>query len=200
MQIIAKAALVALGAVAFASAAHAQPKPAPWNPSPSITASLDIGGSGNFSGVLDNGQLCYIINAAGLANPTAAVIRSGKKSDNGAVVMNLRAPVGGSVGDCRTRKRTGESAGLTLRKLGGAGSSCGRRRSVAEICDCTSRAAPSMSDRARDARARLSRAAKGTRAPSRAARRRRTRTLLPTRAALAIARRRPTSAFRADGR
>ena len=51
-------------------------------------------------GVLDNGQLCYIINAAGLANPTAAVIRSGKKSDNGAVVMNLRAPVGGSVGDC----------------------------------------------------------------------------------------------------
>lgn len=100
MQIIAKAALVALGAATFAGAAHAQPKPAPWNPSPSITASLDIGGSGNFSGVLDNGQLCYIINAAGLANPTAAVIRSGKKSDNGAVVMNLRAPVGGSVGDC----------------------------------------------------------------------------------------------------
>ena len=97
-------AAAALGALALAGAlaapAAAQPKPQPWNPSPSITASLDIGGSGNFSGVLDNGQLCYIINAAGLANPTAAVIRSGQKSDNRAVVMNLRAPVGGSVGDC----------------------------------------------------------------------------------------------------
>ena len=38
----------------------------------------------------------------------------------------------------------GKSAGLTLRKLGGVGNSTGRRRMAAEICDCTSRAAPSM--------------------------------------------------------
>ncbi|MGZ3266013.1 MAG: CHRD domain-containing protein [Reyranella sp.] len=100
MHMIALAALVAIGAGAFAGAAFAQPAPAPWNPSPSITASLDVGGTGNFTGVIDKGQLCYMINAAGVANPTAAVIRSGNKSDNGAVVMNLRPPVGGSVGDC----------------------------------------------------------------------------------------------------
>ena len=31
-----------------------------------------------------------------------------------------------------------------MRKLGGVGSSIGRRRIAAEICDCTSSAAPSM--------------------------------------------------------
>ena len=39
----------------------------------------------------------------------------------------------------------GASAGLTLRKLGGAGISGGRRRRVDEICDWTSSAALSMS-------------------------------------------------------
>src|SRR5712675_2426848 len=38
----------------------------------------------------------------------------------------------------------GKSAGLTLRKLGGVGSSAGRRRIAEEIADCTSSAAPSM--------------------------------------------------------
>lgn len=99
MNSIWKAAGV-LSGVALAGAAAAQPAPAPWNPSPSITASLDIGGSGNFSGIMDKGQLCYMINAAGIDNPTAAVIRSGKKSDNGAVVMTLRPPVGGASADC----------------------------------------------------------------------------------------------------
>src|SRR5471030_1765144 len=46
--------------------------------------------------------------------------------------------------DFSDRNRIGKSAGFTLRKLGGVGSSTGRRRSAAEICDCTSRAAPSM--------------------------------------------------------
>ena len=95
-------AAAALGALALAGAlaapAAAQPKPQPWNPSPSITASLDIGGSGNFTGVMDNGKLCYMINAAGIANPTGAVIQSGKK--DGAVVLRLKPPVGGASGDC----------------------------------------------------------------------------------------------------
>jgi CHRD domain-containing protein len=94
------AAPLALAAAALAVPALAQPAPAPWNPDPSITASLDIGGSGNFTGVFDKGQLCYIINAAGIANPTAAVIRSGKKSDNGAIVLNLTPPVGGAGAGC----------------------------------------------------------------------------------------------------
>src|SRR5882724_7151289 len=38
----------------------------------------------------------------------------------------------------------GKSAGLTLRKLGGVGSSAGRRRIAEEIADCTSSAAPSI--------------------------------------------------------
>ena len=99
MHAILKATL-ALGALAAAAAAYAQPAPAPWNPSPSVSASLDIGGSGNFTGVIDKGQLCYMINAAGIDNPTAAVIRSGKKADAGAVVMNLKPPVGGASADC----------------------------------------------------------------------------------------------------
>ena len=99
MHSILKAGL-ALGAAAAAAAAYAQPAPPAWRPAPSITASLDIGGSGNFTGVIDKGQLCYMINAAGIDNPTAAAIRSGKKSDNGAVVMNLKPPVGGASADC----------------------------------------------------------------------------------------------------
>ena len=50
----------------------------------------------------------------------------------------------GSSGEASVNEMTGASAGFTLRKLGGAGSSAGRRRRVAVICDCTSRAAPSM--------------------------------------------------------
>ena len=90
--------LMSLGPLA--AAAYAQPAPAPWNPSPSVTASLDIGGSGNFTGVIDKGQLCYMINAAGIDNPTGATIRSGKKADAGAVVINLKPPVGGASADC----------------------------------------------------------------------------------------------------
>ena len=40
--------------------------------------------------------------------------------------------------------RIGLSAGLILRKLGGAGSCGGSLRRVAEMFDCTSSAAPSM--------------------------------------------------------
>ena len=99
MHSILKAGL-ALGAAAAAAAAYAQPAPPAWRPAPSITASLDIGGSGNFTGVIDKGQLCYMINAAGIDNPTGAAIRSGKKADAGAVVVNLKPPVGGASADC----------------------------------------------------------------------------------------------------
>jgi len=99
MNTIFKAAPIALAAL-LAGAAAAQPAPPAWNPAPSITASLDVGGSGNFTGVIDHGRLCYMINAAGIANPTGAVIQSGRKSNNGAVVLNLKAPVGGTSGDC----------------------------------------------------------------------------------------------------
>ena len=46
--------------------------------------------------------------------------------------------------DFSARNMIGKSAGLTLRKLGGVGSSTGRRRIAEEIADCTSSAAPSM--------------------------------------------------------
>ena len=85
---------------ALAASAAAQPAPKPWNPSPSITASLDIGGSGNFTGVFDNNQLCYMLNAAGLDNPTAAKIVSTKPDKNGQVVLNLQPPANGASAAC----------------------------------------------------------------------------------------------------
>jgi hypothetical protein len=85
---------------ALAASAAAQPAPKPWNPSPSITASLDIGGSGNFTGVIENQKLCYMINAAGVANPTVAEIQANGKNGDGAVVLNLKPPVGGASADC----------------------------------------------------------------------------------------------------
>jgi hypothetical protein len=87
-------------AAAVAAGAAAQPAPAPWNPAPSITASLNIGGSGGFTGVIENQRLCYMINAAGIPDPTGAVIQSGRKSNNGQVVLTLKPPVGGASGDC----------------------------------------------------------------------------------------------------
>ncbi len=50
--------------------------------------------------------------------------------------------------DVSARKMIGESAGLTLRKLGGSDRSGGRRRIADEIADCTSSAAASI-ERAR---------------------------------------------------
>src|SRR5579883_1785739 len=47
--------------------------------------------------------------------------------------------------DCIARNRMGESAGLTLRKVGGEGMLTGSWRAAAWIAACTSSAAPSMS-------------------------------------------------------
>ena len=103
MHSILKAGLV-LGAVALAGAlsvpAAAQPTPPTWNPAPSITASLDIGGTGNFTGVFENQRLCYMINAPGLDNPTRVRIASLKPEKNGEVLLELKPPVGGASGDC----------------------------------------------------------------------------------------------------
>jgi hypothetical protein len=93
-------AATGLAALACASAAGAQPAPPAWNPAPSISASLDVGGSGGLTGVIENQRLCYMINAAGIDNPTGAVIQSGRKNNNGAVVLTLKPPVGGASGDC----------------------------------------------------------------------------------------------------
>ena len=69
MHSILKAAFV-LGSLALAGAATAQPTPPTWQPAPSITASLNIGGTGNFTGVFENQRLCYMINAPGVKDPT----------------------------------------------------------------------------------------------------------------------------------
>jgi hypothetical protein len=89
-----------IGALTVAGAALAQPAPPTWNPAPSITASLDIGGTGNFTGVFENQRLCYMINAPGLKDPTRARIASLKPDKNGEVVLNLKPPVGGASADC----------------------------------------------------------------------------------------------------
>jgi hypothetical protein len=89
-----------IGALTVAGAALAQPAPPTWNPAPSITASLDIGNSGGFTGVFENGRLCYLLNAAGLDNPTAVRIVALKPEKNGEVLLNLKPPVGGASADC----------------------------------------------------------------------------------------------------
>jgi hypothetical protein len=93
-------ASLALGMLTFAGALAAQPAPPTWQPAPSITASLDIGGSGSFTGVIENKRLCYMLNAAGIANPTAARIVALKPVKNGEVMVQLKPPVGGASGDC----------------------------------------------------------------------------------------------------
>jgi hypothetical protein len=77
-----------------------RPAPPPYSPAPVITASLDIGGSGNFTGVIDGGQLCYLLNAAGIAQPTAAHIHSGKAGEAGPAVVTLATPTDGASGAC----------------------------------------------------------------------------------------------------
>jgi hypothetical protein len=116
-----KAAALAAGALVFATAASAQENgpppqqqgqqaqqapppqrpprraPEPYSPHPAVTASFE-GRSGSFSGVIDKdkGEMCYLLNAAGIAGASAAKI----VSDKGAVAVNLQPPVGGASGTC----------------------------------------------------------------------------------------------------
>ena len=103
MHSILKATFVLGGAAlagAFSTSGAAQPAPPTWQPAPSITASLNVGGSGTFTGVFENKRLCYMINAAGIDNPTRVRIASLKPEKNGEVLLELKPPVGAASGDC----------------------------------------------------------------------------------------------------
>ncbi|HEY7806035.1 MAG TPA: CHRD domain-containing protein [Croceibacterium sp.] len=115
----------ALGAVAFATAAiaqnapppsppaNAQPAPPrqgpprrapqPYKPSPAVYASF-AGRNANFTGVIDPnaGQMCYLLNAAGINGATSAKIVSGTPDKPGAVAVNLQPPTDGTSGTCYT--------------------------------------------------------------------------------------------------
>lgn len=69
---------------------------------PIFFASLDIAGSGNFTGVLDpaTNELCYILNAAGVDQPTAAHIHAGGPDESGPPVVPLENPEDGASGAC----------------------------------------------------------------------------------------------------
>lgn len=90
---------MALWAAIAAPAVGQRPPPPPYDPHPVLSADLGLGGSGAFSGVADRetGQLCYMIYAAGVQNPTAASIRDSKTNTE---VVKLAVPTGGTSGGC----------------------------------------------------------------------------------------------------
>jgi hypothetical protein len=127
---IMKSAALAFGALGLAAAGTARPAPAPqagakapatkaapqqarrarpprasFTPGPAVTATF--GGrlaSGSFSGVINpaTNQLCYMIEAPAVRNPTAAHIDQGSPAKPGAPVLTLQVPVNGSAGACQT--------------------------------------------------------------------------------------------------
>lgn len=122
MHTILKSA-VALGALALAAAAVAQegapppgppqgqgtapprqgpPRraPQPYKPSPAVTASFGDRNP-NFTGVVDPdaGQLCYLLNVAGIDGATSARIEMGTPG-KAQTVVNLQPPAAGSSGTC----------------------------------------------------------------------------------------------------
>lgn len=125
MHRIGKAAALAAGALVFATAAIAQENgpppgpppqgqaqgqrppgpprraPQPYKPSPAVYASF-AGRNANFTGVIDpnSGQMCYLLNAAGIDGATSAKIVSGTPDKPGAVAVNLQPPTEGTSGTC----------------------------------------------------------------------------------------------------
>ena len=71
--------------------------PQPYSPQPAVTASF-AGRNANFTGVVDPaaGQLCYLLNVAGIDGVTGARI----VTDKGQQVVNLETPVDGASGTC----------------------------------------------------------------------------------------------------
>jgi len=71
--------------------------PQPYKPQPAVTASF-AGRNANFTGVVDPaaGQLCYLLNVAGIDDVTSARI----VTDKGQPVVNLETPVDGASGTC----------------------------------------------------------------------------------------------------
>ena len=116
MRKIMNSAVLALGALALAAPAAAQfgpggPQPAAplWGDSteyaskkPIFSADLGTGGPSSFTAVYDEakGELCYILSAPGLDQPTMAHIHQGGPGENGKVVVPLANPDGGSSGGC----------------------------------------------------------------------------------------------------
>jgi hypothetical protein len=105
MNTITRGAAAALGILALTTTASAQEAEAPPVSNDAILfANLDIGGSGNFTGVLDRqtNQLCYILNADGVDQPTAAHIHVGGPGESGQPVVPLETPDDGASGACTT--------------------------------------------------------------------------------------------------
>jgi len=96
-----RAMAVALGlaAIVAAPAIAQRPPPPPYSPHPVLSADLGDVGNQAFTGVddTDTGQLCYMLYASNVANPTGAQIREAK---SGAPVVQLAAPTGGTSGGC----------------------------------------------------------------------------------------------------
>lgn len=102
MHMSVRAFAVACTVATLAAPAIGQrPPPPPYTPHPVLSADLGLGGTGGFSAVLDTdaGQLCYMINAAGVQGATGAMITQGKAMSP---VVQLAPPTGGSSGGCLT--------------------------------------------------------------------------------------------------
>lgn len=98
MQGIVKGAVAALGVLALAVPAAAQ-----QSKNPVLTAQLaGAAGSGSFTAVFDpaQNQMCYILNARGIAEATAAHVHTGAAGEAGEPLITLATPEDGSSGDC----------------------------------------------------------------------------------------------------
>lgn len=122
MHMVLKTAAFAFGSLILAASAAAQdapkagatapqqaprrggfaPRPQPAN-QPAITATLGVHRSGSFTGVIDpaSNQLCYLLDAPAVANPTAARIGLGMAGQAGQTVVTLADPADGSSGACQ---------------------------------------------------------------------------------------------------
>ena len=84
-------------------APRARPPAPPPNTGIAISSALTGRGTGYFGGVIDppKGQICYILNISNTDPPTMAHIHVGGPGQNGASVVTLQNPVGGSSGTCQ---------------------------------------------------------------------------------------------------
>ncbi len=100
MHTAVRAAALAFGVAAIAApAVAATPPPPPYMPHAVLEANIGEGGNQAFTGVddRDTGQLCYMLYASDVANPTGAFIRDNKSNK---AVVNLAVPTGGTSGGC----------------------------------------------------------------------------------------------------
>jgi len=109
MRSFTKGTIAAFGVLAMgaglalpAAAQFGGPPPPPNTGVPLHTHMTGADASGNITVVVDppKGTACYIMNVAGLDNVTAAHIHTGGPGENGAPVVPLEAPEGGTSGGC----------------------------------------------------------------------------------------------------